>query len=62
MIPLRDWNCYLEILYEFSEAMDTIAIVLIRDGVFSLDDIEFGVKRFVNGKGNDIEDYQDDFF
>ena len=42
--------------------MDTILIVLTRDGVFSLDDIEFRVKRFVNGKGNDIEDYQDDFF
>jgi hypothetical protein len=45
MIPLRDWNSYLKSLYEFPNAMDTIPIVPTKDEVFSLDDIEFGVKH-----------------
>jgi hypothetical protein len=38
--------------------MDTIHIVPTKEEVFSLDDIEFGVKRFANGKDKDIEGYQ----
>jgi hypothetical protein len=58
MIPLKDWNSYLKILYEFCNAMDTIHIVSTEDEVFSLDDIEFGVKWLENGKTKDIEGYQ----
>jgi hypothetical protein len=44
MIPLREYNSYLKSLYEFPNAMYTIPIVPTKDEVFSLDDIEFGVK------------------
>ena len=54
MIPLRDWNSYLKSIYEFHNAMDTISIVPTKDEVFSLDDIEFMVKRLANGKAKDI--------
>jgi hypothetical protein len=42
--------------------MDTILIVPTKDEVFSLDDIEFGVKRLANGKAKDIEGYQAGIF
>jgi hypothetical protein len=57
-IPLPDWNSYLKSLYEFPNAMDIIPIVPTKEEVFSLDDIEFGVKRLANGKAKDIEGYQ----
>jgi len=38
--------------------MDTILIVPKEEEVFSLDDIEFGVKQLVNEKSKDIEGYQ----
>jgi hypothetical protein len=44
MIPLKDWNSYLKSLYEFPNAMDTIPNVPTKDEVFSMEDIEFGVK------------------
>jgi hypothetical protein len=62
MIPLRDWNSYLKIIYEFPNAMDTIPIVPTKDEAFSLDAIEFVVKRISNGKAKDIEGYQDEIF
>jgi hypothetical protein len=58
MIPLRDYNSYLKSLYEFPNAMDTILIIPTEDAAFSLDDIEFVVKRLANGKAKDIEGYQ----
>jgi hypothetical protein len=42
--------------------MDTIPIVPTKEEVFSLDDIEFGVKQLTNGKAKDIEDYQAEIF
>jgi hypothetical protein len=42
--------------------MDTISIVPTKEEFFSLDDIEFGVKRLANGKAKDIEVYQDEIF
>jgi hypothetical protein len=42
--------------------MDTIPIVPTKEEVFSLDDIEFGVKRLENGKAKDIEGYQAEIF
>ena len=38
--------------------MDTIPIVPTKEEVFSLDDIEYGVKRLANGKAKDIKGYQ----
>jgi hypothetical protein len=62
MIPLKDWNSYLKSIYEFPNAMDTIPNVPIEDEVFSMEDIEFGVKWLTNGKAKDIEGYQDEIF
>ena len=42
--------------------MDTIPIVPTKEEVFSLDDIEFEVKRLTNGKAKDIEGYQAETF
>jgi hypothetical protein len=42
--------------------MDTIPIIPTKEEVFSLDDIEFGVKQLANGKAKDIEGYQDEIF
>ena len=42
--------------------MDTIPIVPTKEEVFSLDDIEFWVKRFTNDKAKDIEVYQAEIF
>jgi hypothetical protein len=41
-----------------TNAMDTIPIVPTKEEVFSLDDIEFWVKKLANGKAKDIEGYQ----
>ena len=49
-------------LYEFPNSVDTIPIVPIEDKVFSLDDIEFRVKRLANGKSKDIEEYEVSIF
>jgi hypothetical protein len=42
--------------------MDTTPIVPTKEEVFSLDDIEFGVKRLANCKAKDIKGYQAEFF
>ena len=42
--------------------MDTIPIVPTKEGFFSLDDIEFVVKRLANGKSKDIEGYEAEIF
>ena len=42
--------------------MNTIPIIPTKEEVFYLDDIEFGIKKLVNGKAKDIEDYQDEIF
>jgi hypothetical protein len=42
--------------------MGTIPIVPTKEGIFSLDDIEFGVKPLPNGKAKDIEGYQAEIF
>ena len=61
-IHLRDQNSYLKSLYDFPNAMDTIPIVPTKEEFFSLDDIEFRVKRLANGKAKDIEGYQAENF
>jgi hypothetical protein len=42
--------------------MDTITIVPTKEEFFSLDDIEFWVKRLANGKAKYIEGYQAGIF
>jgi hypothetical protein len=42
--------------------MDTIHIVPTKEEVFSLDEIESGVKLLANGKAEDIEGYQAEIF
>ena len=61
-IPLIDCNSYLKSLYKFPNAMDTILVVPTKEEIFSLDDIEFRVKRLTNGKAKDIEGYQAEIF
>jgi hypothetical protein len=55
---LRDWNAYLKIIYESPNAMDKIPNNSIEDQVFSIEDIEFWVKRLTKEKSKDIEGYQ----
>ena len=61
-IPLTDLNSYLKSLYEFPNAMETIPIILTKEEMFSLDDIEFEVKPLSNGKYKDIKGYQAEIF
>jgi hypothetical protein len=42
--------------------METIPLVPTNEEVFSLDDIDFGVKQLANGKAKDIEGYQAEIF
>ena len=53
-IALKDWNSYLETLYKPSDTRDNIQTLLTMKEVFSLEDIDFGVKCLANGKAKDI--------
>ena len=57
-IYLDNWNSYLKKLYESPNVIDNFETLLIIEEVFSLEDIDFGVKRLANGKAKDIEGYQ----
>ena len=57
-IVLKDWNFYLKTLYESQDTIDNIQTLLTMKEVFSLEDIDFGVKRLANGKVKGIEGYQ----
>ena len=57
-ISLKDWNSYLQKLYETPNIEDNIQTLLTMKEVFSLEDIDFGVKRLENGKDKEIEGYQ----
>ena len=57
-INLEDWNSYLTKLYDSPNIKDNIQTLLTTKEVFSLEDIDFGVKRLANGKAKDIEGYQ----
>ena len=54
-----DWNSYLKIHYESLDTRHSIQTILTMKEVFSLEDIDFGVKRLANGKAKDIEGYQE---
>jgi hypothetical protein len=58
MIHLRDWNSYLKNIYESPDVMDNIQTLSTEEEVFSIEDIEFGVKWLAKGKAKDIEGYQ----
>ena len=57
-IDLHDWNSYLKNIYESPNVIDNSETLLTMEEVFSLEDIDFGVKRLANGKSKDIEGYQ----
>ena len=45
-------------IYESLDIIDDIQTLLTTREVYSLKDIDFGVKRLANGKAKDIEGYQ----
>ena len=57
-IALKDWNSYLKNLYESPYIRDNIQTLLKMKEIFSLEDIDFKVKRLANGKDKDIEGCQ----
>jgi len=57
-ISLEDWNSYLKYLYDSPNATDNIPTPLTTEKVFSLDDINFGVKCLANSKAKDIKCYK----
>jgi len=56
-ISLEDWNAYLKNLYKSSNVINNIQILHTDEDVFSLEDIDIGVRRLANGKTRDIEGY-----
>ena len=57
-IALKDWNPYLKNIYEPLDIKDSIQTLLTMKKVFSLEDMDFGVKCLANGKYKDIKGYQ----
>ena len=57
-IALKYWNSYLKKIYESLDIIYNIQTLLTTKEVFSLEDIDFGVKRLANGKSKYIEGYQ----
>ena len=49
-ISLHNWNSYLKKLYESPNGIDNFETLLTTEEFFSLEDIDFGVKRLANGK------------
>ena len=49
-IPLKDWNSYLKKLYESLDIRYNIQTLITTKEVFSLEYIDFRVKRLANGK------------
>ena len=58
-IALHDWNSYLKKIYESPNVIDNFETLLTTKEVFSLEDIDFGVKHLTNGKAKDIEGYKE---
>ena len=57
-ISLHDWNSHLKNIYESPTVIDKFEALITTEEVFSLEDIDYGVKRLANGKSKDIEGYQ----
>lgn len=61
-IPIENWDNYLKKLYDSPNTMDTILNTLIKEDVFSLEDVESSINKLTNGKAKDIEGYQVEIF
>ena len=57
-VALKYWNSYLKNIYESSNIRDNIQTLITMKDVFSLEDIDFGVKHLANEKAKGIEGYQ----
>ena len=57
-ISLHNWNSYLKKLYESLNGIVNFETLITIEEVFSLEDIDFGVKHMENGNTKDIEGYQ----
>jgi len=55
MIYVRGWNSYLKKLCGSPNFLDNIQTLITKKQVFTLEDIEFGVKWPLKGKTKDIE-------
>ena len=55
---MHDWNSYIKKIYESPNVIDNIETFLTTKEVFSLEDIDFGVKCLENRKPKDIEWYK----
>ena len=53
-ISLHDWNSYLQKLHDSPNVIEKFETLLATKEVFSLEDIDFGVKRLANGKAKNI--------
>ena len=51
-ISLHNWNSYLKKLYESLNGIVNFETLITIEEVFSLEDIDFGVKHLKNGKAN----------
>ena len=61
-ITLENSDNYLKKLYDSPDTMGTILNAPIKDDIFSLEDIEFGINKLAKGKAKDIEGYQAEIF
>jgi hypothetical protein len=57
MISLRDWNLFPKKIYESPNVVDNIQILITKEYVLSLEDVEFGVKQLTKGKSKDMKSY-----
>ena len=61
-IPLDNWDNYLKKLYDSPNTMDTILNTPIKEDIFSLEDVAFGINKLTHGQAKDIEGYQAEIF
>ena len=57
-IALHDQNSDLKKPYESPNVIDKFETLLTTEEIFSLEDVDFGIKHPANGKAKDIEGYQ----
>ena len=59
---MKNSYTYLKSLYLYLDTMRSILNTLIKEDLFSLEDMEFEIKKLTNGKSRDIEGYQAEIF
>lgn len=57
-ITLEDWNSYLKNIYDSLNVISNIQTLPTTEEFFSLEDMDFGIKRLAIGRAKDIEGYQ----